>query len=178
MGARLDRIVKGTLHGNLSPITPTKGPRDLARAHQRAIETEDRQLAAVAATLDAVAAGELQSASSFEGAEPATAAPKVAPVEDSPEFDPRKPFAEVRGEPGVSYVQGENYFARDKAFVKQAPEHAWYSPPEPTPKTHADAVRAAQREFSRLPQVPRAPQSVIDAERENARAAAAEAHAE
>lgn len=177
MGARLDRIVKGTLRG-IPNSSPSKGPRDLARAHQRLIETEERQLAAVAATLDAAAAEPPLTVPSTEGAEPATAAPKVETVEPAPEFDPCKPFAEVRGEPGVGYVQGENYFARDKVFVKRAPEHAWYSPPAPTLKTRADAVQAAQREFARLPQVPRAPQSVIDAERENARAAAAEVHAE
>lgn len=166
MGARIDRIIKGTLRGNLNPGNPAKGPRDLARAHQRVIEhEEDEQIASVAATLIAPP--------------PAVIEPAVVPSrEEQPEFDPAKPFAEVRGESGVACVQGENYFARDKAFVKKAPEHAWYFPEIVAPKTRADALRAAHSEVRRLPDVPRAPRSVVDAERENARAAAAESFAE
>lgn len=169
MGARLDRVVKGTLRGNLNPDNPARGPRDLAKAHQRVIAHEEAQLTAVAATL----------ATPPRMKSPAVVAPSAQVLQEKhPEFDATKPFAEVRGEPGVGYVQGENYFSRDRLFVKRAPEHAWYFPQIEAPKTRADALRAAQSELRRLPEVPRAPRSVIDAERENTRAAAAESFAE
>jgi hypothetical protein len=170
MGIRVDRIVKGTLRGNLNPGNPSRGPRDLAKAHQRVIEREEAKLASVAAALD-VAAAPSKEPDEIVAPSPPQVEPQVA-------FDPAKPFAEVRGEPGIGYVQGENYFARDKAFVKKAPEHAWYFPEVVAPKAKEDALRAARSEFRKLPDVPRAPRSVIDAERENAKAAAAEAFAE
>lgn len=170
MGIRVDRIVKGTLRGNLNPDNPTKGPRDLARARQRVVEREEAQLASVAATLTAPTP-------TSKPPEPAVVA-EPSQVEAPPAFSSEKPFAEVRGEPGVGYVQGENYFARDKTFVKKAPEHVWYFPEVPAPKVRAEALRAARSELQRLPEVPRAPRSIIDAERENARAAAAEVFAE
>ncbi len=36
----------------------------------------------------------------------------------TPQFDPTKKFATVRGEPGVGYLQGGNWFTPQRTFIK------------------------------------------------------------
>jgi len=169
LGVRVDRIIKGTLKGNLG-IYSAKGPRDLApqRLQQRIIEREDAALAALAA----------------ENSKPADEAPPAVPAVAKADdmrgvvFDAKAPYAEVRGESGCAFIQGKWYFSREREPVKQAPEHAWYFPPAAVKK---DSRKEAEREIARLPgfsEVPRAPRVIIEAEKENAQAAAAEALAE
>jgi len=176
---RIDRLVQGTLRGNLN-LNPVKGPRELAApaarlAHtpgqRRHVQSEDHLLAKVAEAEGVV----LPVAVSEEAPSPPPK-PKNAAT-----FDPAKPFATVRGEPGVDCVQGKHYFSATREWVRQAPEHAWYFPPPPAKKEARDVYAEAAREVRRLPsltEVPRAPRVVIEAERENAKAAAAEALAE
>jgi hypothetical protein len=68
--------------------------------------------------------------------------------------------------------------------VRQAPEHAWYFPEPPQKKSvveHVASIRDMAKHAERcwsLNEIPSTPRVIIEAERENAKAAAAEALAE
>jgi len=97
-------------------------------------------------------------------------------------IDESVPYAIVAGEPGVQYVQGRNFFDRGKRFVREAPMSQWYISDAVVKKVSAmDRADEARRELARkglFEGLPTLPQSEINRLRENARAAAAEAHAE
>lgn len=95
-----------------------------------------------------------------------------------PVFDRRGHFAEIGGIHGVKYVQGDNFFNSLGVFVKKADE------------AHALAPLTREQEIDRLMRMRdqaarstvigdkrngQVPQHILDAERENARAAGAEA---
>lgn len=107
---------------------------------------------------------------------------KTAKMIENPEvFDLDVPHALVRGEEGIEYVQGESYFDREFRFVKKAPRAAHYF----VPTAEVSAVEKRERErraaafsIGKLANVPRVPTSIMDAEKENAKALAAEFNAE
>ena len=115
----------------------------------------------------------------------AAAPPPVAsppPTDDVPAFDETTPYAVVRGiAPGVEYVQGRNYFNRGKQFVCEAPMERWYFSEVTVKKVsdmdRAEEARAELRRKGLWEDVPRLPKALLDAEKENARAAAAEQNA-
>lgn len=96
-------------------------------------------------------------------------------------LDESVPYATVRGIPGVEFIQGKDYFGRDKKMVCEAPVEAWYFAEAPSKKVSAMAkaeeARAELRRKGLWEDVPRLPKAILDMEKENARAAAAEAHA-
>jgi hypothetical protein len=98
-----------------------------------------------------------------------------APVD--PAFDPQQPFAEVGGVEGVQYIQGQSYFNRAKQYVGPAPEAAWLTPATPE-QLRANRVQEMRNKafFERIALRRKAeiPKPVLDAEREDARARAAE----
>jgi hypothetical protein len=115
-----------------------------------------------------------------------TSSPQTTPPPQNEGFedvvlDESVPYATVRGIPGVEFIQGKDYFGRDKRAVREAPVEAWYFAEPPSKKKsamdQAEEARAELRRNGLWQDVPRLPRALIEAERENARAAAAEAHA-
>lgn len=102
------------------------------------------------------------------------------PAKDVPVFYPDNLSAQVGTDGGNYFVQGKNLFTVKGVFVKEAPENLWYLP---TPQQEANNRAAKSRQRAAQVFAPRAeaqavPDKVLDAARENARALAAEAHAE
>jgi hypothetical protein len=99
-----------------------------------------------------------------------------------PRFDENAHFGEVCGIDGVKYVQGKAFFSARKVFTGWAPESMVLAPL--TPQQEADRqkrLRATKKFFgSKLAKHAEEalPHDVVTAQRENARAAAAEAGAE
>jgi hypothetical protein len=104
--------------------------------------------------------------------------PKKPPV---PVFDENENTAEVHTPEGIGYLQLKNFFNRQKVFVSEAPEHMWMAPMTPEQRKNLAIQRQKNAQFfaSAKPKIREAglPQKVIDAERENARAHAAETQA-
>lgn len=139
----------------------------------------------------------LQKVAREEGGDPASAAviktvdvpvgtpapsPFTSDTDDVVMLDESVPYATVRGIPGVEYVQGRDYFGRDKRMVREAPTEAWYFAEAPSKAksamAKADEARAELKRQGLWTDVPnRVPKALADIEKENARAAAAEAHA-
>ena len=107
------------------------------------------------------------------------------PANEAIVLDESLPYATVRGVPGVEYVQGKDYYDRSKRMVREAPTPAWYFAEAPSKKKslmeEADAARGELKRKGLWHNVPGhdAPRKNIlaDIEKENARAAAAEANA-
>lgn len=104
--------------------------------------------------------------------------PKEPPV---PLFDENAHYGEVGGMEGVRYVQGPYLFNNRKVFVREAPESVKLAPL--TPKQEADrrARMQANKKFfahSKVQKNGEIPANVRNAERENARARAAESYGE
>lgn len=101
--------------------------------------------------------------------------------EAAPVFDPSGLFGEVGGIEGVRYVQGKSLFGNVKQYVGPAPESMWMAPltKEQTEQTRKRDL--ANKKFfgagKTLAPGAAVPQAVINAERENAQARAAESQA-
>lgn len=100
----------------------------------------------------------------------------------TPDFDPNALFGEVGGMDGVRYVQGKSLFGNVKQYVGPAPEHMWLAPLTKEQSEQARKRDLANKKFfgaSGKTLAPGAaiPQAVINAERENAQARAAESQA-
>lgn len=127
----------------------------------------------------------MQKVAEEEGLEDVKVAPPPPKAEEIPAFDEKVPSAVIRGEPGVEYVQGKYFYDRAKNPVREAPMTQWYFA-EPVSSKKSDMQRAeeARAELKRkglwhnVPGHDSPRKSVMgDIEKENARAAAAEAHA-
>lgn len=109
----------------------------------------------------------------------AKSAPESA--QDVPVYYPDNLAAQVGTDNGTFFVQGKNLFTLKGVFVEEAPENLWYIT---TPQQEANNRKAKARSRAAVVNLPRSsesqavPDKVMDAMRENARALAAEAHAE
>lgn len=103
------------------------------------------------------------------------AAPKELPV-----FYPDNLAAQVGTDGGSYFVQGKNLFSLKGAFVSEAPEHLWYvtTPQQEENNRRTKARGKAAIVHSAAAPAPSVPEKVVNMARENARALAAEAHAE
>lgn len=103
-------------------------------------------------------------------------------VVDKPiEFDNNGHYGEVGGMDGVRYVQGKSLFNNIKQYVRPAPEHMWLAPLTKEQVEQTRKRELANRKFfggaKNLAPGAAIPQAVINAERENAQARAAESQA-
>ncbi len=95
-----------------------------------------------------------------------------------PDFDKDAMYAEVGGVEGVYYLQGRNYFARGGQYVREAPQAQWMAPETPEQRRNRQMQTIKNKKFFHKPVAPAVvPESIINAERENAQARAAEIHA-
>lgn len=113
--------------------------------------------------------------------QPTGAQPKKAAV---PKFDPNDNYGEVYTDQGAKcYIQLKNFFERhgDNAFIGEAPQHMWMEPLTSEQRNNLAVSRAKNKKFwqGAKPQTREAgiPKQVVDAEKENARALAAETQA-
>ena len=118
-----------------------------------------------------------------QGGKAPEADPLALPVEQVlPEFDPEAHYGEVGGVLGVKYVQGDNFFKPNGDFHSVAPPESRLKPL--TKEQESDRLRRLSKTKklfgNKLAQAAHnaVPESVIKAERENARARAAESLAE
>ena len=97
---------------------------------------------------------------------------------DLPTFDHDAHFGEVFGVEGVRYVQGRNYFGHKHQFVREAPRDAWLAPLTEEQERARQKQMRDNRKFFGNAKTHRnegaIPQAVLDAERENSQARAAE----
>lgn len=98
-----------------------------------------------------------------------------------PEFNPAANFGEVCGMDGVRYVQGKALFNAVRRYVGPAPENMWLAALTPEQERERQKRILANKKFfhAGAPATLAAavPQSIVDAERENAKARAAESRA-
>jgi hypothetical protein len=105
------------------------------------------------------------------------------PVESEPAqvFDPDGHYAEVHTPEGVRYLQTKYLFDRAHNYMGVAPPHMWLAPLTEEQQRNLRIQRQKNKGFFQAgrPKVKEAgvPQKIIDAEKENARAAAAESAA-
>lgn len=95
-------------------------------------------------------------------------------------FDPDAPTNEIGGMEGVKYLQGKNFFNPAKLFVRQAPKEMWMAPLTPAQEVARKRQILQNKKFLAgvaKPQTAAMPQAILNAERENARARAAETQA-
>lgn len=101
--------------------------------------------------------------------------------EHGPEFNPAANFGEVCGMEGVRYVQGKALFNNVKKYVGPAPENMCLAPLTAEQERDRQKRLLANRKFfhAGTPTVKAAavPQTIIDAEKENRKALAAESRA-
>ena|ERR1700690_4457222 len=101
--------------------------------------------------------------------------PEAAPI---PEFDWNAHYAEIGGIDGVKFLQGKNFFGAGGHFRSEAPENMWQHPETDAEKKNRIKQSAANKKFYGSHPVRNegaVPQKVIDADRENRQAFAAEA---
>lgn len=108
------------------------------------------------------------------------AAQEKKPEKAPPKFDRTAHYGEVGGEDGVKYVQGNAYFNARGDFVRWAPAAAVLKPL--TKEQEMDRqrrLRASKKLFGAklVKATDSIPDEVIEAQRENARALAAEQNA-
>lgn len=107
--------------------------------------------------------------------------PVAAPPEHGPEFDPASHFGEVCGVDGVRYVQGKSLFNVAKRYVRPAPREMWLAPLTPAQEQLRQKQMQNNKRFffsgAPLARAAAVPQKIVDAERENAQARAAETRA-
>jgi hypothetical protein len=95
----------------------------------------------------------------------------------APEWDAKKPFAQVCGvEGGAYYVQGGWYFNRAHQAVRPTPIDQMYNPqPKKISRAEAEAARQAAQVIKKTGKfVPAEPESIVQARREDMRARRAE----
>lgn len=90
----------------------------------------------------------------------------------APQWDAAKPYLGMGGMVGVAFMQGDNYFNCRKEFVKEVPVADRREMPKP--KKQSEVFHRGPRGFGSAPVVP---QTVLDAQKENARVLAAESQA-
>ena len=101
---------------------------------------------------------------------------KLTQSVNAPAWDPKKPFAQICGEPGIFYVQGSWFYSRSHQPIRPAPPAEAYNP-APKQRTRAQIAAEAEREVQKKVVgkfVPPEPESVVSARREDMRARAAE----
>jgi hypothetical protein len=121
---------------------------------------------------------EVGSAADEEKSSPAVAIPLVTPV-----FDPeRLAVQSYSAEGGMGFIQGKNFFTSAGKFVREMPEAQWYvTTPEQEENNRKDRARHRQlfgKRAGAAHNAPALPPKLLQAARENSRAAAAEAWAE
>jgi hypothetical protein len=98
-----------------------------------------------------------------------------------PEFNPAVNFGEVCGMEGVRYVQGKALFNNVKRYVGPAPESMWLMPLTAEQERERQKKIIANKKFfgaaTAAPKGAAVPQNILDAERENRKALAAESRA-
>lgn len=104
------------------------------------------------------------------------------PPEHGPEFNADAHFAEVYGMDGIRYVQGKALFNNQKKYVRPAPPEMWLTPlTAEQEKKRRDQIMTNKKFFgaavAKKAGDASVPQSIVQAERENARARAAESQA-
>ncbi len=101
--------------------------------------------------------------------------------EHGPEFDPAGHFGEVCGVEGVKYVQGKALFNNARKYVGPAPKEMQLAPLTSRQESERQKLAQANKKFfhAGTPKAREAavPQSILDAERENAKVRAAESRA-
>jgi hypothetical protein len=101
--------------------------------------------------------------------------------EPDPVFDDNENTAEIHGPEGIKLIQGKWFFDKSHRYLGPAPEGMWMAPLTPEQRMNLRKQHEKNKKFfgSAKPNIREAgiPQKVIDAERENARAAAAESQA-
>lgn len=107
-------------------------------------------------------------------------APPAEQPKEVPVFDPDRLAAQVGTENGAYFVQGKNLFSLKGVFVKEAPENLWYITTEEQEANNRKAKARSRANVIHLPRSNEAaiPDKVVEIARENARALAAEMHAE
>jgi hypothetical protein len=104
--------------------------------------------------------------------------PESEAPEATPEFDWNAHYAEIGGIDGVKYLQGKNFFGAGGHFRSQAPENMWQHPETDKERQNRIKQATANKKFfgTHQPKIEGiVPQKVIDADRENRQALAAEA---
>jgi hypothetical protein len=105
-------------------------------------------------------------------------APAAAKKEPDPVFDPNENAAEVHTPEGICLLQLKYLFNKQKQYLGEAPSNMWMDPLTPEQRRNLAIQRQKNTKFfsSGKANVREAglPQKVLDAERENARARAAE----
>jgi hypothetical protein len=106
---------------------------------------------------------------------------KPEPQEHGPAFDHEAHFGEVAGMEGVRYIQGKAMFNVQGTYVGPAPKHMWLAPLAAEQEMQRRKQLQGNKKFFGPPKniAPGVgiPQAVINAERENAQARAAESQA-
>jgi hypothetical protein len=99
---------------------------------------------------------------------------------DVPVFDPDALAAQAGTDSGTYFVQGKNLFTLKGVFVKEAPENLWYitTPQQEANNRAAKARQRASAVFNTRSEAQAVPDKVLEMAKENARAFAAESHAE
>ena len=101
-------------------------------------------------------------------------------IPEAPKLDRSAHYAEIGGMEGIQYLQGRNFFSAGGHFVRIAPKHQWQ--PEETEEQKRNRIRQKAKDakfFAKRTIAPaQVPQSLIEAEMENARARSAERLAE
>lgn len=99
-------------------------------------------------------------------------------LQAGPAFDPNAHFGEVGGIEGVRYVQGRSLYDNLRRYVGPAPKEMWMTPltAEQERQRRLQMSKSAKLLGTAKSLIAQAaiPQRIIDAERENARARAAE----
>lgn len=93
----------------------------------------------------------------------------------APQWDPKATYLNLRGIVGVEFAQGINYFNCRKEFVREIPLKERLKMPDP-PK--APEVQHRGVRVTHMGTAPVVPEVVANAQKENARALAAESMAE
>lgn len=102
--------------------------------------------------------------------------------EHGPSFDPEAHYGEVAGIEGVRYVQGKAFFNVRGDYVRAAPKHMWLAPLTAEQEQQRRKQMQGNKKFfgpakNIVPGTATIPQAIINAERENAQARAAESQA-
>jgi hypothetical protein len=113
---------------------------------------------------------------------PPVAPAEVAPVpQEVPVYDPERLAAQVSTDSGrACFVQGKSLFTMKGAYLGEAERHHWYFPSEVEEENNR-RTQARKRMIGKIAAkatAPSLPQKVLDAQRENAMALAAEQSSE
>lgn len=104
-----------------------------------------------------------------------------AAVEHGPVLDTNAHYGEVCGMQGIRYVQGKAFFNHLGEYVGPAPKHMWLAPLTEEQEQQRRRQAQGNKKFfgpaKNLAPAAAIPQAVLNAERENAQARAAESQA-